>query len=210
MKYNEHHLETRDHLAAYFNRFLQRELGKINPAFQFMRIESPILLPFSANRTKETVQIRLDNEDLILRENTVTGAYEASRDILTGKAGTKKKLPIVVWQRGKIFERSKGKVKEHYNLEFQILFSKTTGMPYDNVIAQSCQTMLGRQCGTILTTASPGLIHYATEESHIALVRSRDDFWSGNNIEVAINLDACAVAAMALEKTASKTLTASS
>jgi hypothetical protein len=203
MKWNEHQLETRDLLVSYFTRYLVRELNKINTAFRFMRIETPILLPFSVAAEKlQVVQIRLDNEELVLRQNTVTGAYEASRDILTGKAGPKQKLTIVIWQHGKVFERINGVTKEKYHLEYQVLFSKTTGMPYEPIIAQACANMVYKQCGPTKEDAKPGMFHIYAEDNNdlLASLRERDDFWAGKNIEVVLNLDNCTLAAIRQEK----------
>jgi hypothetical protein len=204
MKWHQHQLETRDSLTEYFTRYLSRELKKINPAFQFMRIETPILLPFIADKGKlQTVQIRLDNEELALRQNTVTGAYEASKDILSGKVGPKQRLPIVVWQHGKVFEKLNGNLQEHYHLEYQILFSKTTGMPYDPVIAQACGNMVHKQCGPINEDAKPESYHAYVEDNKDLLIsmRQRDDFWAGKNIEVILHMDQCTLAAIRHEKT---------
>jgi len=203
MRWNEHQLETRDSLITYFTRYLGRELGKINSAFRFMRIETPILLPFTVDKGKlQTVMIRLDNEELVLRENTVTGAYEASLEILSGKTGPKQRLPIVIWQHGKIFERVKGKIREAYRLEYQILYSKTTGMPYEPVIAHACSTMMTRQCGDMDEKAVPGSFHgYAKDNNDLLVqVKQRDDFWAGNNIEVVIDMDHAVLATIQQEK----------
>lgn len=204
MRWNEHQLETRDSLITYFTRYLGRELGKVNAAFRFMRIETPILLPFSVDKGKlQTVVIRLDNEDLVLRENTITGAYEASREILSGKTGPKQRLPIVVWQHGKVFERINNKIRESYKLEYQILYSKTTGMPYEPVIAHACSTMIQRQCGEIEEKAVPGAFTGFAKDTKDQLIqmRYRDDFWAGNNIEVIVDMDHAVMAALRQEKT---------
>ena len=199
MKWNEHELETRETLITY----LSRELNKINSAFRFMRIETPILLPYTVDKERvQSVRIRLDNEELVLRENTVTGAYEASRDILSGKAGPKQRLPIVVWQHGKVFERRNNVIHELHNLEYQMLYSKTTAFAYEPIIAHACGNMIYKQCGQITENATPGLYVAATEDTGETLVtiRERNDFWAGKNIEVIINMDACTTAAIRMEK----------
>lgn len=214
MKWHQHQLETRDALVEYFTRYLGRELSKVNSAFRLMRIETPILLPFSVDKGKlQMVQIRLDNEELVLRQNTITGAYEASKDILTGKAGPKHKLPIVVWQHGKVFEKINGVLKENYHLEYQVLFSKTTGMPYNPVVVQALSNMVYKQCGATRETSTPETFYIFAEDNDDLLVsvRERDDFWAGKNIEVVLNLDHCTLAAIRHEKqTAKRKLSASS
>lgn len=203
MRWNEHQLETRDFLIQYFTRYLSRELGKINSAFRFMRIETPILLPYSVDKGKlQTVFIRLENEELVLRENTMTGAYEASREILSGKTVPKQRLPIVIWQHGKVFERIKTKIRESYKLEYQILYSKTTGMPYEPVIAQACSSMLVRQCGEMEEKAEPGVYKGFIKNTKDLLVqvKQRDDFWAGNNIEIVIDMDHAVLATIQQEK----------
>ena len=208
MRWHEHQLEVRDSLVSYFTRYLTRELGKINTAFRFMRIETPILLPFSVVEAGklQTVQIRLDNEELVLRQNTTPGAYEASKDILNGKAGPKQRLPIVVWQHGKVFEKINGHLKEQYHLEYQVLFSKMTGMPYEPTIASACVNMIYKQCGSTHEDAKPGTFHvYAADNNDLlASIQERDDFWAGKNIEVVLNLDHCTLASIRHDKSTTK------
>lgn len=203
MKWNEHQLETRDALVTYFTRHLTRELGKINPAFKFIRIETPVLLPFSVdNPTTQTVKIRLDSEELVLRQNTSTGAYEVSRDILSGKMTPRQRLPIVVWQHGKIFEENGGKIREKYSLEYQILFSKTTGMMYDPAVIAASSNMLYKQCGNSVETESNGIVRFLAEDNNDLLItiQQRNDFWAGNNIEMIVHLDAVTLASIRHEK----------
>jgi hypothetical protein len=199
MKWNEHQLETRDSLIAYFTRYLARELGKVNSAFRFLRIETPIVLPYTVDKGRlQTVQIRLEDEQFVLRENTVTGAYDVTKDILSGKASPRQKLPIVVWQHGKIFSRTAVGITESYHLEYQVLFSKTTGMPYDPIIMQAMTNMIFKQCGTV-TESEDGTIYDSTKHM-IATIRHRDDFWAGKNIEVVVNIDTAVLAAINQER----------
>lgn len=202
MRWNQHQLETRDTLTEYFTRFYARELGKVNNAFRFLRIESPTLIPYSVNESKAAqVSIQFGSETFSLREDTATGAYEASREILAGKGGIKQRLPIVVYQHGKVFVKTEKGLRERHHLEYQILYSKTTGMTYDEVILQSCSTMLRKQCGkTVEMVDGDRHIILDTNKNILARVRHRDDFWAGNNIEIMMNMDAIVVAAIAEEK----------
>src|SRR5271165_1502309 len=86
--FNESHLETRESLIRYFARFLELQLMKVNSAFRFIRIETPILSPQ-------------------LRPGSTKAAYDASKELLTSKVGPKYKLPIVLWQHGKVFRTPK-------------------------------------------------------------------------------------------------------
>jgi hypothetical protein len=176
----ENELEARENLIRYFTRYLGMELNKINPAFRFIRIETPIFLASEKGTT--------------LRQETATGAYEASRDFLNARIGHKLKLPIIVWQHGKVFKQHKRQTREVYTLEYEVLFSKTTSTQYKPIIVRCCGTMLRKQCGKIFQAdEDDNGISFFSHDGDVELVhiRERNDFWGGKNIEVVFDLDAC-------------------
>jgi hypothetical protein len=169
MFFIESHLEARENLIRYFARFLELQLLKVNPAFRFVRIETPVLSP-------------------LLRSSSTKAAYEVSRELLTSKVGPKYKLPIVLWQHGKIFHAH----TEEYVLEFQILFSKTTGAKYFPLVVRSCITSLRKQCGKVFTAdedASGVSIFAQDGDLELVHIRERTDFWGGKCIEITFHLD---------------------
>lgn len=195
---NEHELDTREALVAYFTRYITRELNKVNAGFRFMRIETPIL-----RSSKE------------LRETTKFEAYAASRLLLSGTGrGRGTKLPIVIWQHGKIFEKGIEGLHEKYHLEYQILYSNTTHLEYGPILSHSVANMLHKQCGAIREVwgemPSPVTYQaYSTAPEPLVTIR-RDNFWSGHNIEVVFDMDRCLAAALIQEQVGRKKLTARS
>lgn len=168
---NENELDTRENLIRYFTRYLGIELGKVNPAFRFSRIESPILV-----------------SEKTLRNTTALGAYAAIRDLLNPKIGPKLKLPVVIWQHGKTFKKS----IERYTLEYQVLFSKTTAFQYLPSIVRCCEIMLRKQCGKIFTADqdASGISIFAHDtDLEMARIQERFDFSSGKNIELVFFMD---------------------
>ena len=123
--YWEHELETRDSLIEYFTRNLRLELTRMNSAFRFVRIETPILVQDA------------------LRSDMTMPAYNACVTLMNGFSAGKFRLPLVVWQYGKIFDDN----SELCSLQYNVLYSKTTGMPYLPVILQTISMMLGKHCG---------------------------------------------------------------
>jgi hypothetical protein len=186
MFHYEDHLETRENLIRYFTRYLQMELTKVNPAFRFIRIESPVLLA---------------DDKSAIRPTTVYGAYSAAKELVDAK-GSKTKLPMVVWEHGKVFEINKRHVTEFYVLEYHLLFSKTTGIKYMPVVLRSWKTMLRKQCGKIFTADEDdsGITIFCHEtDTELVRIRERDDYPGGKNIEMVCNLDVCAKANIQFE-----------
>jgi hypothetical protein len=172
---NETEIETRENLIRYFTRYLGIELNKVNPAFRFIQIETPVM-------------------STVLRQTTALGAYSASRELLNSKTGPKYRLPLVLWQHGKIFKPFKHQSYEISTLEYQVLFSKTTGVQYFPVIVRCCESMLRKQCGKIFKADEDvNGISIFTHDTDLELVyiHERMDFWGGKNIEISFNLDIC-------------------
>jgi len=182
MYFNENHLETREDLIRYFTRYLGMELSKVNSAFRLIRIETPTL-------------VTSDKGVSGLRPNTALGAYVASRELLNTNIGSKLKLPLVLWEHGKVFVTQKRQTKEFYVLCYNVLFSKTTGAKYMPGIVRCCETMLRKKCGRVFKADEDETgISIFNHDTDLELVhiKERADFWGGKNIEIAFQLDTCA------------------
>lgn len=176
MSFNdENELETRDNLIRYFTRYLQLELLKVNPAFRFFRIETPVLISGT------------------LRNTTANGAYETSKELLNSKQGPKHRLPIVIWQYGKIFQVVKKQTHEVNVLEYHILFSNTTATKYFPKVVRYGEVMLRKQCGKIIKAdEDESVISILTHDTDMELATLREqDFWGGKDIEICFDMDLC-------------------
>lgn len=91
---------------------------------------------------------------------------EAAEDILKGKQGPKHRLPLIVWQHGK--------VNETYCLECLLVYSKGTVAAYGNTTAQVCKRIFSKECGPFL-----GQMYTIRETEHPI----------GLCIEIVVNMD---------------------
>jgi hypothetical protein len=205
MRWNEHELETRDSIIKYFTRYLGLRLTKINPAFRFVRIETPILLSLDiARKTQRSIEIRLDDQTLQLRTSTQSGALEAGHDFLNGKDGIKQKLPVVIWQHGKVFNRLNGRIHETYSLEYQVLFSASTAASYREHLRTASESMLKKTCGEIYLddydSYDPSDVYCAEGTGDPLLtIRDHDATWAGKCLELVVHLDNCVRASIRQE-----------
>lgn len=134
--WSEDEIEYREHLIRRLSRGMIDSLTSLNPAWQFRRIESPVLIP------KNQIDIAYGSEDIFHTDDTALGfplclapettiySYHYAADLI--KRG--QRLPVCIWQARKSFRKealdganaSKMRYKEFYQLEFQCLFSNTT------------------------------------------------------------------------------------
>ena len=132
------------------------------------------------------------------------GSYEAAKYYLNTHAERKIKLPLVIWQSGKSFRKEIDqptkfmRLKEFYQLEFQILFSPSTGNDYYPSIVEHTNKYLSSWIVACKKEASDRLPSYVTETTDIicetnsmevASISRRTDLEGIKNIEVAIGLD---------------------
>jgi len=175
---NETELEARENLIRYFSRYLHTELVLVNPAFKFFRIETPV--------------VAYTDKGLSLRPTTKQGAYDASRELL--RPQTKLKLPLVIWQHGKVFKVVKKQTHELYTLDFHVLYSKTTGTQYRPLMIRSCDHMLRKQCGSVVLLDEDAMgvsIHSYETDQRLAQIRERNDYWGGKCVEISFDMDTC-------------------
>jgi hypothetical protein len=173
--WTEQEIETREMLAAYFVRRLKLSLTQINNQFRFVRIETPVV-----------------DSKHALRKEMASGTHAASRTLLNRNAEMKYKLPLVIWQQGKIFlPDGHDGYRETTHLEFQLLFSNTTAVDYMPLVKQTCSTMLTIADAVLERDDS---IMSCTTDDTLAQFVERSDLWYGKSIEIAIDMDACLLA----------------
>jgi glycyl-tRNA synthetase len=195
------------------NEFVKDMVGVIKSQLKpikVMQVDAPILTPdnkiykgYDKNRMFQT------SDKLTLRPQTTPGSYAIAETIL--QSG--RKPPFVIWQHGKSFRREQKKPKKHmrlkefYQLEFQIIYSedhpKINAKEIIKAVKDEIQEYVGR-CRTVSTNPP----HYATwtkdierssNDMELASISERTDFKpkikrfsNGNDLkvlEIAIGTD---------------------
>lgn len=190
----------------YFCTKLFDVLKDANPAFQFFQIEAPLLTPrelINPNYTDEDV---FALNDLTLRPETTMGSYLYAQHLLNPHNTRKVRLPFVVWQHGKSFRQEQDqptkfmRLKEFYQLEFQILFAENTKNDYAALVIPAVHDMISAMIGPCRVEPSDRLPQYATSTKDVICEKTnmevcsisvRNDFPHGRNVEVAIGTDRC-------------------
>ena len=200
---HQHELETRDMLIGYFSRFLEYQLLQVNPAFRFFRIETPLVIPYELEQDQRAPARINTSGEHTLRCGTRSSAFFEVRNILDGSSGVRQRLPIVVWQKGKVFQQIEATIQETYNLEYHICYSQSTATNYLPILIRACSVMVTKQCGQV-TVASGSLRSLYTDEILVKIGHG-SEFWVNKtriqSIEVIVNMEACTKASLHHERT---------
>jgi glycyl-tRNA synthetase len=204
--WTEEEIALREQMVNFFMTTLQYTLKQMNAAFQFVRVEAPLLTPASFINPNYTADDVFIVNDLVLRPETTMGSYAAARDLLSGFHEIKRRPPVVVWQHGKSFRNEQDqptkfmRLKEFYQLEFQILFSPKTANDYYPTVVETTRRMISIMIGPCHTELSDRLPSYSTETTDVICTKTgmevcsisrRTDYEGLSNIEVAIGTDRC-------------------
>lgn len=145
-------------------------------------------------------------KSLVLRPETTMGSYAYARHLLNPHNPTKVMPPLVVYQHGKSFRREQDqptkfmRLKEFYQLEFQILYSPSTKNDYSLSLIPAVKQMIEDMIGPCHVEASDRLPSYAEWTKDVICDKSgmevcsmskRTDYENMNVIEVAIGTDRC-------------------
>lgn len=185
---------------------LRRSLRNQNRAFEIIQFEAPLITPnelINSNYTDKDIW-KLDNE-FTLRPETTMGSYKAAEYLLSTHDDIRAKLPFCIWQHGKSFRREQDqevkhmRLKEFYQLEFQILYSSTTINDYSKKliadISECISILLNKKIkienSDRLPDYSESTIDIIVEDTNmeIASISKRKDFGNIKNLEVAIGTD---------------------
>lgn len=184
---------------------LAATLKEQNRAFDFFQCEATQLTPrglINPNYTDEDVYVLGDG--LVLRPETTMGSYAFARMLLNPHAERKVRLPLVVWQHGKSFRReqdqplTKMRLKEFYQLEFQILFDVKTANDYAVSVVPAVKALIEAFTGPCRTEPSDRLPDYAESTTDVVCERTgmevcsiskRKDFEGARCLEVAVGTD---------------------
>ena len=206
MFWSQEEILLRDSIKNLIVSELITTLKSANSAFELIQVEAPLLTPsnlINANYTSDDV-FQLD--DLTLRPETTMGSYVYAEHLLNPHNKRKVRLPLVVWQHGKSFRIEQDKtisnmrLKEFYQLEFQIIYSSNTKMDYSTLVIPSIQGILTKLLGETRTEDSDRLPSYSTRtvdiihdatNMEVCSISNRTDYEDNKVLEVAIGTDRC-------------------
>lgn len=203
--FTEEEIAIREMIVGRVTTALRLSLFKHNTAFHFHRCEAPCLMPkelVNANYGDDDVFITHDG--LVLRPETTLGSYLYAQDMLNSHREMKMYPPMVVWQHGKSFRREQDQVlknmrlKEFYQLEFQIIYSMSTKADYATSTINDVRAVLQEFIGPCRIEDSDRLPSYAEwtkdvvceqNSMEVCSISSRKDLENLRVLEVAIGTD---------------------
>lgn len=204
--WTQEEIKLRRQFEEYFSSEILASLRKQNAAFQMLQVEAPLLTPrelINKNYTDEDIWAF---EELALRPETTMGSFVYAKHILSGYNEIKQKPPVVIFQHGKSFRREQDqstkfmRLKEFYQLEFQIIFGATTANDYSVKLYPDVLKAISNMIGECRIEASDRLPDYSEETTDIVCVKTdmevcsmskRKDLEGYKVIEVAIGTDRC-------------------
>lgn len=204
--WDEREIAIREMVAAQVVRDLSHCLKTMNPAFELVRVEAPLLTPRDRVNPNYTAADMFVLDDLVLRPETTMGSYAAARALLNTHNERKYRLPLVVWQHGKSFRREQDqatkfmRLKEFYQLEFQIIYAANTANDYSVKVIPRIQETLAKFIGPCAIVDSDRLPDYAewtkdvvrtVNMMEVCSISMRKDFEGAKVLEVAIGTDRC-------------------
>jgi glycyl-tRNA synthetase len=184
--------------ANYYDRMHLMEEQFVNPT---MTVDGALLI--------EMIMVYKElypQRKLVLRPETTMGSYAYARHLLNPHNAVKIMPPLVVYQHGKSFRREQDqstkfmRLKEFYQLEFQILYSPSTKNDYSISLVPAVKQMIEDMIGPCHVEDSDRLPSYAewTKDvicdksgMEVCSISKRTDYENMNVIEVAIGTDRC-------------------
>ena len=208
--WSEEEIRIRNMFVEHMVSSIRHSLLSMNQAFKLIQCETPQLTPsVFINEAYSEEDVYKAGDALCLRPETTMGSYAYAAHILSGYNNPKYKLPICVWQHGKSFRKEQDqptkfmRLKEFYQLEFQILFSASTLNDYYPLIVEDVRKALAELLISCKTEKSDRLPSYSEEttdviyfdeqqQMEICSISRRKDFDPNiKNIEIAIGTDRC-------------------
>jgi glycyl-tRNA synthetase len=202
--WTQYEIRERRRCEEIFFEAIEQNLKEQNRAFQFFQVEAPLLTPRSKINPNYTDQDVFVLDDLALRPETTMGSYAYAEYLLNSCQGIK--MPMVVWQHGKSFRREQDqptkfmRLKEFYQLEFQIIFAENTKNDYSVSLIPAVAAAISRVVGPCRVEDSDRLPDYSNwtkdvvcskNDMEVCSISSRKDFPNAKVLEVAIGTDRC-------------------
>ena len=202
--WTEEEIKLRNWFEEYMSQIILSSLRKQNAAFSMTKIEAPLLTPrelINPNYTNEDIWAF---DDVALRPETTMGSFAYAKHLLSGYNEIKQKPPVVIYQHGKSFRREQDqptkfmRLKEFYQLEFQIIYGLTTSNDYTLKLYPEVCNALSKILGPCRMELSDRLPDYSEETMDIICEKSnmevcsmskRKDLEGYKVIEIAIGTD---------------------
>ena len=204
--WTQEEIKLRRMFEDYFSAEILKSLRQQNPAFQLIQVEAPLLTPKELINKGYTDEDIYMFEDLALRPETTMGSFAYAKHIMSGYHEIKQKPPVIIFQHGKSFRREQDqptkfmRLKEFYQLEFQIIFGLTTSNDYSILLYHAVLKAISDMIGDCRIEASDRLPDYSEETIDIVCKKSdmevcsmskRKDLEGYKVIEIAIGTDRC-------------------
>lgn len=203
--FSEEEIAIRDMFVSRAVMALRLSLMKQNSAFGFHRCEAPCLMPRElVNPNYDEADIFVTHDGLTLRPETTLGSYLYAKELLNTHNDIKVRPPMVVWQHGRSFRREQDQVlknmrlKEFYQLEFQIIYSPSTKNDYAPSTIEDVRSMIQEFVGPCRVENSDRLPSYSESTKDIVCEQNgmevcsisvRNDLEGYKVLEVAIGTD---------------------
>lgn len=213
--WSEEEIRLREMMKNHFVAAISSNLKTQNRGFEILQVEAPLITPrtlINPNYTSldvyelDEIDQFAENAGLVLRPETTMGTYKAIEYLLNTHNDRKVKLPLCVYQHGKSFRREQDqptkfmRLKEFYQLEFQIAYSSTTANDYSISLIPAVQAAITEMIGPCRTEPSDRLPDYSESTTDIICqatnmevcsMSKRKDFPGAKILEVAIGTDRC-------------------
>lgn len=207
----EEEIRIREMLKQHFVAAISSNLKIQNRGFEILQVEAPLITPESLiSKSYTSSDVFVLNADsiakLVLRPETTMGSYKALEYLLNTHNDRKIKLPLCVWQHGKSFRQEQDqptkfmRLKEFYQLEFQIAYSASTANDYSVSLVPAVQQAISEMIGPCRIEPSDRLPDYSesttdiicnTNDMEVCSISKRKDFPDAKILEVAIGTDRC-------------------
>jgi len=204
--WNQEEIKLRRMFEDYFTSEILNSLRKQNSAFTMIQVEAPLLTPKEFINKNYTDDDLWSFDDVVLRPETTMGSYLYAKHVLSTYNEIKQRLPIIIFQHGKSFRKEQDqtvknmRLKEFYQLEFQIIFSPSTANDYSERLYPDVLKFISNMIGDCRLEVSDRLPDYSEETIDIVCVKNdmevcsmskRKDLEGFKVIEVAIGTDRC-------------------
>lgn len=202
--WTQEEIKLRRMFEEYFSAEILSSLKKQNAAFNLIQVEAPLLTPKDLINKGYTEENIWSFGDLVLRPETTMGSFAYAKYILSGHNEIKQKPPVIIFQHGKSFRREQDqatkfmRLKEFYQLEYQIIFGATTANDYSIKLYPDVLKAISNMIGECRIELSDRLPDYSEETTDIVCVKSemevcsmskRKDLEGYKVIEIAIGTD---------------------